>query len=92
MSNNAELINNSNDWNKWVEESISKKLIEYYEFEQFYNLQEISSEGFGKVYHANWKNSHKSYAIKSFFNINDATFKAIVREVIIMSNTFHQLS
>jgi hypothetical protein len=66
MYNNAELINNLNDWNKWIEEAISKELIKYYEFEQFYNLQEIGSGGFGKVYRANWKNSHKSCAINHF--------------------------
>ncbi|CAB4379635.1 unnamed protein product [Rhizophagus irregularis] len=81
MSNNAEFISNSNDWNKWIEEAISKKLIKYYEYKQFYNIQEIGSGGFGKVYRANWKNSHKRYAIKSFFNINNATVKAIVREI-----------
>ncbi|CAB4474109.1 unnamed protein product [Rhizophagus irregularis] len=27
MSYNAELVSNSNDWNKWIEEAISKKLI-----------------------------------------------------------------
>ncbi|GBC20869.2 kinase-like domain-containing protein [Rhizophagus irregularis DAOM 181602=DAOM 197198] len=81
MSNNAELINDLNDWNKWIEEAISKKLIKYYEFDQFYNFQNIGSGGFGRVYRANWKNSHKSYAIKSFFNINDASAKAIVREI-----------
>ncbi|POG61374.1 hypothetical protein GLOIN_2v1704413, partial [Rhizophagus irregularis DAOM 181602=DAOM 197198] len=67
MSNNAELVNNSNDWNKWIEEAISKKLIKYYEFDQFYNIQEIGFGGFGKVSRANWKNSHKRYAIKTFF-------------------------
>ncbi|GBC21969.2 kinase-like domain-containing protein [Rhizophagus irregularis DAOM 181602=DAOM 197198] len=84
MSNNAEqpeLVSNSNDWNKWIEEEISKKLIKYYEYDQFYDIQEIGSGGFGKVYRANWKNSHKRYAIKSFFNINDATVKALVREI-----------
>ncbi|CAB5346437.1 unnamed protein product [Rhizophagus irregularis] len=81
MSNNAELVNNSNDWNKWIEEAISKKLIKYYEFDQFYNIQEIGFGGFGKVSRANWKNSHKRYAIKTFFNINDATVKAIIREI-----------
>ncbi|CAB4379636.1 unnamed protein product [Rhizophagus irregularis] len=79
MSINAELISNSNDLNKWIEEAISKKVFKYYEFEQFYNIQEIGSGGFGKVYRANWKNSHKRYAIKSFFNINDATVKAIIQ-------------
>jgi hypothetical protein len=88
MSNNAELVNNSNDWNKWIEEAISKKLIKYYEFEQFYNIQEIGSGNFSKVYRANLKNSHRLYAIKSFFNINDTIVKEIVREVIIMSNIF----
>jgi hypothetical protein len=86
MSNNAELINNLNDWNKWIEEAISNKLIKYYEFDQFYNLQEIGSGGFGKVYRANWKNFHKHYAIKSFFNINGAIAKAIVHEVIIVKH------
>jgi hypothetical protein len=50
MSNNTELINNLNDWNKWIEDAISKKLIKYYEFEQFNNIQEIGYGGFGKVY------------------------------------------
>ncbi|CAB4393621.1 unnamed protein product [Rhizophagus irregularis] len=81
MSNNAELGSNSNDWNKWIEEAISKKLIKYYEYNQFYNIQEIGSGGFGKVCRANWKNSHKRYAIKSFFNINDAIVKALVHEI-----------
>src|SRR6266496_1786162 len=84
MSNNAVTVN-SNDWNSWIEEAISKKLIKYYEFEQFYNFQEIGSGGFGKVSRANWKNSHKYYALKSFLNFNDATIKEIVHEVIIMT-------
>jgi serine/threonine protein kinase len=66
MSINAELINDSNDWNKWIEEAISSKLIKYYEYSQFHNFQEIGSGSFGKVYCANWKSSHKRYAIKYF--------------------------
>ncbi|POG65455.1 kinase-like domain-containing protein, partial [Rhizophagus irregularis DAOM 181602=DAOM 197198] len=80
MSNNTELINNSNECN-WIEEAISKKLIKFYEFGQFYNIQEIGSGGFGKVYRADWKDSHKCCALKSFYNLNDATIKAIVREI-----------
>ncbi|POG66380.1 kinase-like domain-containing protein, partial [Rhizophagus irregularis DAOM 181602=DAOM 197198] len=95
MSNNAEqpeLVSNSNDWNKWIEEEISKKLIKYYEYDQFYDIQEIGSGGFGKVYRANWKNSHKRYAIKSFFNINDATVKALVREIQLLREVdFHNV-
>ncbi|CAB4379623.1 unnamed protein product [Rhizophagus irregularis] len=80
MSNNAELTKNSNGCN-WIEEAISKKLIKYYEFDQFCNLQEIGFGGFGKVYRAIWKNYYKHCALKSFFIFNDATLKAIVREI-----------
>ncbi|CAB4413983.1 unnamed protein product [Rhizophagus irregularis] len=82
MSNNAELTitKNSNEHN-WIEEAISKKLIKYYEFDQFCNIQKIGSGGFGKVYRASWKNYTKHYALKSFFNFDDATVKAIVHEI-----------
>ncbi|RGB33722.1 kinase-like domain-containing protein, partial [Rhizophagus diaphanus] len=81
MSNNTKLANNSIYWDEWIEEAIYKKLIKYYEFDQFNNIQEIGSGGLGKVYRANWKNSHKRYAIKSFFNINDAIGREIVNEI-----------
>ncbi|GBC21947.2 kinase-like domain-containing protein [Rhizophagus irregularis DAOM 181602=DAOM 197198] len=82
MSSNAELTitKNSNEHN-WIEEAISKKLIKYYEFDQFCNIQKIGSGGFGKVYRASWKNYYKNYALKSFFNFDDATVKAIVHEI-----------
>ncbi|CAB4413990.1 unnamed protein product [Rhizophagus irregularis] len=80
MSNNAELTKNSNEYN-WIEDAISKKLIKYYEFEQFCDLQEIGFGGFGKVYRASWKNYYKQCALKSFFNFNDSTVKGIIREI-----------
>ncbi|RGB25999.1 kinase-like domain-containing protein [Rhizophagus diaphanus] len=80
MSNNAELTIKSNECN-WIEDAISKKLIKYYEFDQFCNLQEIGFGGFAKVYRAIWKNYYKHCALKSFFIYNDATLKAIVREI-----------
>ncbi|GBC20896.2 kinase-like domain-containing protein [Rhizophagus irregularis DAOM 181602=DAOM 197198] len=73
--------NNSNEWINWIEEAVSKKYIKYYEFEQFYNFKEIGSGGFGKVQCANWKKSHKRYALKSFSTFDDATVKEIVREI-----------
>ncbi|GBC05625.1 hypothetical protein RclHR1_06320003 [Rhizophagus clarus] len=81
MSKNVELINNSNYWNEWIEDAISKKLIKYYEYKDFFNIQEIGSGGFAKVYRANWKKSHIRYAIKTFLKIDNATIKAIVREI-----------
>ncbi|CAB4438246.1 unnamed protein product [Rhizophagus irregularis] len=40
MQNNE----NIDEWINWIEESINKKHIKYYEFENFKNIQEIGSE------------------------------------------------
>ncbi|RIA92718.1 kinase-like domain-containing protein, partial [Glomus cerebriforme] len=79
MFNN--LNNNSNEWINWIENAISNRLIKYYEFENFYNIQEIGSGAFGIVRRANWKNSHKYFALKSFSNFDNATAKEIVNEI-----------
>jgi len=84
MSNNNEVTDNSNEWINWIEESIAKKIIKYYDYKHFNNIQEIGFGGFGKVYRANWKSSHNYLALKSFFNFNNITFKEIVDEVIII--------
>jgi len=86
MSNNIELnvTENSNEWTKWIDEAISKNYFKYYEFKHFNNIQEIGTGSFGKVYRANWKNSDEYFALKSFFNLNNATVKEIVNEVIII--------
>ncbi|GBB83801.1 hypothetical protein RclHR1_10470006 [Rhizophagus clarus] len=36
--------NNINEWINWIEEAINRKLIKYYEFENFKNIQEVGSE------------------------------------------------
>jgi serine/threonine protein kinase len=86
MSNNIEfnVSGNSNEWVNWIEEAITKNYFKHYEFKHFSDIQEIGSGGFGKVYRANWKNSDKYFALKSFFNLNNATVKEIVNEVIII--------
>src|ERR1043166_1761932 len=80
MSENSD----NNKWVDWIEDGISKKHIKYYERENFSNIQEIGSGGFGRVYRANWKNSHRFLALKSFFNFDSNTAKEIVHEVIII--------
>ncbi|GBC06009.1 hypothetical protein RclHR1_06550013 [Rhizophagus clarus] len=74
---------NSNEWINWIEEAIVKEHLKYYEYNQFTNVQEIGAGVFGKVYRANWKNLKKQFALKSFFNLNSATIKEIVRELKI---------
>ncbi|EXX58675.1 hypothetical protein RirG_195780 [Rhizophagus irregularis DAOM 197198w] len=65
----------------WLEEAIAKKYFKYYEFENFSNIQEIGTGGFGKVFRASWKSSGQYLALKTFFNFDDATIKAISREL-----------
>jgi hypothetical protein len=67
--------------NNWIEEAVSKIHIKYYEYENFCNIKEIGSGNFGKVYRANWKNSQKYLALKSFFSLNHITAKELVNEV-----------
>jgi hypothetical protein len=87
MSNNNTVLkffdNSNNEWINWIEESIAKKQIKYYDYNHFNNIQEIGFGSFGKVYRANWKKSHNYLALKSFFNFNIVT-KEIVKEVIII--------
>ncbi|RIA98213.1 kinase-like domain-containing protein [Glomus cerebriforme] len=84
MSKNTELTvnnNNSNEGINWIEEAIAKDYLKYYKYEHFSNIQVIGSGGFGIVYRANWKNSSKYCALKSFFYINSVTAKEIVHEI-----------
>jgi hypothetical protein len=84
MSDNKKMqdTENTNEWINWIEEAIVKEHLNYYEYDYFKNVQEIGAGGFGKVYRANWKNSRKQFALKSFFNLNDVTMKEIISEVI----------
>ncbi|EXX57405.1 uncharacterized protein OCT59_023999 [Rhizophagus irregularis] len=81
-NNNTELkvIGNSNEWINLIEESLVKKQIKYYDYKYFDNIQEIGFGSFGKVYRANWKNSHGYLALKSFTNFN-ITAEEIVNEI-----------
>ena len=85
MSNDIKIkiIDNSNEWINWIEESIAKKKIKYYDYKHFNNVQEIGFGEIGKVYRANWKDSHNYLALKSFFNFN-VMAKEIVNEVTII--------
>ncbi|PKK77444.1 kinase-like protein [Rhizophagus irregularis] len=66
-----------------IEEAIVKEHLKFYEYEQFSNFQQIGSGSSGKVYRANWKNSEKQFAMKSFYNFNNITLKEIIRELKI---------
>ncbi|GBC02719.1 hypothetical protein RclHR1_04780006 [Rhizophagus clarus] len=92
MSNNAEIkvICNPNEWINWIKESITKKQIKHYDFKHFNNIQEIDSGNFGKVYRANWKNSHGYLTLKSITNF-DVIAKEVVNELKLWREVdFHE--
>ncbi|POG75265.1 kinase-like domain-containing protein [Rhizophagus irregularis DAOM 181602=DAOM 197198] len=81
---------NTNEWVNWIEEVVDKEYFKFYEYKQFNNIQYIGTGGFGKVYRANYKNSGKLFALKSFLNLNNITVKEIVRELKIQREVdFH---
>ncbi|GBC07561.1 hypothetical protein RclHR1_07530010 [Rhizophagus clarus] len=73
-------INKENELVNWIEDAISKKLIKYYDYKHFNDIQDIGSGGFGQVSRAKWKNTDQYFALKSFFNLNNITIKEIVHE------------
>jgi hypothetical protein len=79
--NNETKITNEPKEVNWIEDAISNKHIKYYEIDHFSNFQEIGTGGFGKVYRASWRN-RGYFALKSFFNLDQNTLKAVGREVI----------
>jgi len=82
----------NNNWINWIEEAVSKKHIKYYEYNHFSNFQEVDSGRFGKVYRANWKNSQKYLALKTFYNLNNVTIKEIVHEVIMHISSLRNIN
>ena len=80
--NKPQTTENPNEWISWIEESISKKHIKYYDYKHFRNVQKIDAGGFGKIYRANRKNLEEYFALKSLFNPDNTAVKEIVHEVI----------
>ena len=70
----------SNIQTNWIEEAISKKHIEHYDYKHFSNIQLICIGGLGKVYRAKWKDSEQYLALKSFTN-DEIIVKELIREV-----------
>ncbi|EXX54087.1 uncharacterized protein OCT59_016289 [Rhizophagus irregularis] len=86
----TENTNNTNEWINWIEEAVDKEHLKFYEYEEFNNIQHIGTGDFGNVYRANWKNSGKLVALKSFISLNNFAMKEIVRELKIQRKVdFH---
>lgn len=70
--------NNSNKYVIELEDSITNGYLDYYEYSEFKNIQQIAIGGFGYVCRANWKNT--IFVLKSFNN-EKSTLKEVVNEV-----------
>ncbi|UZO03826.1 uncharacterized protein OCT59_024227 [Rhizophagus irregularis] len=80
----------TNEWVNWIEEAVDKEYFKFYEYNKFNNIQHIGTGSFGKVFRANWKNSEKQFALKSFFSLDNIIVKEIVRELKIQREVnFH---
>ncbi|CAB4379547.1 unnamed protein product [Rhizophagus irregularis] len=71
----------ANEWIDWIENAISSTNIKYYDFKDFSNIKEIGVGAFGKVFRANRKTSEQYFALKCFFNLNNATVNRVIREI-----------
>ncbi|CAB4433343.1 unnamed protein product [Rhizophagus irregularis] len=76
-------VNNSYLQRGWTHDGLSYEdylhvtfLLTYYN-----NIQEIGLGKLGKVYRANWKNSHRCFTLKSLFDLNNITAKEIINEL-----------
>ncbi|POG79384.1 hypothetical protein GLOIN_2v1765630 [Rhizophagus irregularis DAOM 181602=DAOM 197198] len=80
MSNKIkpEIIDNSNEMINIIDEAITKNYLKYYEYNHFYNIQEIGFRRFGKVYRANYRNS---------FNANHKTEFKLKNEIILSNQS-----
>ena len=63
-----------------LEQCIVEKRIEYYEYKEFNEIEEIGSDLVGKVYKANWSRGEKCLVLKSFSS-DSVTVKEIEYEV-----------
>lgn len=64
----------------WLERSIANEHINYYQYTDFKNIQNIGSGAFGSIARANWKHTNTIFALKSFIN-HKSTLKEVVNEV-----------
>ncbi|GBC13887.2 kinase-like domain-containing protein [Rhizophagus irregularis DAOM 181602=DAOM 197198] len=79
-----------NEYAEWLEQSISKELIAYYEYSEFKIINKIGKGSFGSVCRAYWKNTNQVFALKSF-NGDKTTLKEVVNEIRLQKKVdFHE--
>jgi hypothetical protein len=78
-------IKDLNYYINWLDKSITEEYINYYEYSDFTNIQQIGKGSYGNVIRVNWKNyNNRIFALKSFNN-DKQTLKGVVKEVLIFN-------
>ncbi|RIA84480.1 hypothetical protein C1645_832191 [Glomus cerebriforme] len=86
MSDNKD----ANYYIDWLEKSIANEYFNYYEYSEFKKLKPIGSGSYGSVICANWKNTDKLFALKTFNN-DKTTLKEVVNEIKLQKRVdFHE--
>ena len=81
----------TDELDQWIEDVFAKDYINHHEYDEFQNIQHISSGAFGKVYRATWKSQNTFVALKSF-EINNYIMKEIVNEVLYKVTSYNIFS
>ncbi|PKY57883.1 kinase-like protein [Rhizophagus irregularis] len=68
---------------QWLENGIVKNYINYYDYNEFKNIQYINSGKFSKIFRANLKNSDTVVALKNIKN-NNLFIKEIINEIKLL--------
>ncbi|CAG8720316.1 13107_t:CDS:2, partial [Funneliformis mosseae] len=79
MLNDAE-VSDSTIYIDWLEKIVTEEYFNFYEYSDFKNKQPIGSGSFGNIVRANWKNTDRFFALKSF-NHDKVTLKEVVNEL-----------
>ncbi|RIB24269.1 kinase-like domain-containing protein [Gigaspora rosea] len=76
---------------QWVENAISKQLINYFDYSEFSNHEKIGAGGFSTVVKAEWKSCELTVALKSIkFDTEWKEMKMLVKELQLLQRvSFH---
>ena len=70
---------------KWIEIKIEDGDINYFEYNDFRNIEKMNEGGFGVVYKADWNNGGIKVALKTLLNISmidEAKKEKFLKEVL----------
>src|ERR1051325_4818248 len=62
---------NMGSFNKWIDKKVNDDDINYFEYDEFSNVEKVGEGGFGVVNRADWESGGIKVALKILTNINE---------------------